>query len=70
MNEKFATIHAEIKEKLEKSAIKYNEVANKHCREKLLDVGDMFMVHLQKERFLVGMYNKLKQKKIGPFQVL
>lgn len=32
-------------------------------------VGDQVMVHLREERFPLGEYKKLKQKRIGPFLV-
>ena len=59
----------EVRQKLETTNAKYKEVANKKRREKIFNVGDLVLVYLRKERFLVGTYDKLKDKKYGPFHI-
>ena len=67
MAEHIQAMQEEVRQKLEATNSKYKEVADKKRREKIFNVGDLVLVYLRKERFLVGTYNKLKDKKYGPF---
>ena len=59
----------EVRQKLEATNAKYKEAADEKSREKIFNVGDLVLVYLRKERFPVGTYKKLKDKKYGPFQI-
>ena len=53
----------EVREKIEKSNAKYKAIADKHRRKQWFAMGDQVLVLLQRERFPVGTYSKLKSKK-------
>jgi hypothetical protein len=64
-----AHVHEEIRKKLEESTKKNKKTANVYCRAKVIKEGDFVWVFLKKER-RNDSYNKFKEKKIGPCQVL
>ncbi|KAE8701689.1 hypothetical protein F3Y22_tig00110515pilonHSYRG00071 [Hibiscus syriacus] len=63
-------IHGQVKHTIHESNTKYKTRVDSHRRQVLFDVGDFVWVVLTRDRFLVGEYNKLKDRKIRPYEVV
>ena len=69
MAEGIQAMQEKVRQKIEVINAKYKEVTNKKIREKIFSVEDLVVVYLRKVRFPISTYNKLKDKKYGPFQI-
>ncbi|KAE8668214.1 putative Quercetin 3-O-methyltransferase 1 [Hibiscus syriacus] len=63
-------IHEQVKQTIHESNTKYKTRVDNHRRQVLFDIGDFVWVVLTHDRFPVGEYNKLKDRKIGPCEVV
>jgi len=63
-------IHEQVKLSIQESNDKYKARVDRHRRHVLFDVGDFVWAVLTRDWFPVGEYNKLKERKIGPCEIL
>ncbi|VFQ80062.1 unnamed protein product [Cuscuta campestris] len=70
MTEHLVSVHDQVICKIEESNKKYKARVEKHRRQVLFDVGDFVRAVLTKDRFPVGEYEKLKEQKIGPYEIV
>ncbi|GAA0175561.1 hypothetical protein LIER_28709 [Lithospermum erythrorhizon] len=68
--ERFGTLHQQVCKQLETSTEKYKTTPDRKRHDVQFEVGDQVWVVLTKDRFPPLEYNKLKARKIGPFEVV
>lgn len=65
-----SSIHAKVHDNLQLASAKYKASADRYRRDLQFKVGDFVWAVLTRERFTAGEYNKLKSRKVGPFEIL
>ncbi|XXG47899.1 hypothetical protein AAC387_Pa02g2466 [Persea americana] len=65
-----AKTHEDIQNKLEENNAKYKKAADVHRHVKVFKEDDLVWVYMNNDRFPLGSYNMLKERKVGSCQVL
>ncbi|KAE8681700.1 Two-component response regulator-like APRR9 [Hibiscus syriacus] len=63
-------IHEQVKQTIHESNTKYKTRVDNHRHQVLFEIGDFVWAVLTRDRFPVGEYNKLKDRKIEPCEVV
>jgi len=63
-------VHDQVKKVIEESNGTYKAPSDSHRRKVTFEVGDLVRAILIRDRFSVGEYNKLRERKIGPCEIL
>jgi hypothetical protein len=69
MADRVQQIHEEVRLNLEQANYKHKDVTNTKRRVKIFRESDLVMAHIQKNRFPVETFGKLKSQKYGMFRV-
>ena len=63
-------IHIAVAKNVRETSAKYKQAADKKCRVVEFEISDFVWAVLTNDCFLVGEYNKLATRKIGPLEIL
>lgn len=70
LTEHITKLHKQVIKNLEAANNSYKAVVDKHHHLKTYEVGGLMMVHLRREHYPMGTYNKIRNKKIKPFCII